>query len=117
MSRKVLAEAGPSFILAVGIIISTIIAVSASGSWWALAVLLLVLSMLGADALATKLQGGSRGFSAGMLVVAVSVLLGSGLVASLNPALVDQFIPIVGAGAAAVLLLRNRRAAKGCGLT
>lgn len=116
MSRKVLAEAGPSFVLAVGVIISTIIAVSASGSWWAFAVFLLVLSMLGADALATKLQGGSRGFSAGMLVVAGSVLLGGGLVASLDPALVDQFIPIVGAGAA-VLLLRTRRAAKGCGLT
>ena len=117
MSRKVLAEAGPSFVLAVGIILSTIITVSASGSWWALAVFLLVLSMLGADVLATKLQGGSRGMSAGMLVVSGSVLLGSGLIATWNTALVDHFIPIVGAGAAAVLLLRTRRAARGCGLT
>lgn len=117
MSRKVLAEAGPSFVLAVGIIISTIIAVTGSGSWWPLAVLLLVLSMLSADVLATRLQGGSRGLSAGMLIVSVSVLLGSALVATWNPALVDQFIPIVGAGAAAVLLLRTRRAARDCGLT
>ena len=117
MLRKVLAEASPSFVLAMGIITSTILAVSASVSWWPLAVLLLLLSMLAADALATKLHGGTRRLSAGMLVVSFSVLLGSGLIASVDPALVDQFIPIVGAGAAAVLLLRTRRAASGCGLT
>lgn len=116
MSRKVLAESGPSLVLAFGIVASTMIAVSASGSWWAIAVLLLVVSMAAADVLATKLQGGSRALSAGMMIVAVAILLANGMLALRDPALVGQFIPIFGAGAAAVLLLRIRRAAGGCGV-
>ena len=116
MSRKVLAESCPSLVLAFGIILSTIIAVSAPGPWWTVAVLLLVLSIAAADLLAAGLQGGSRALSPGMLAVSVSILVASGLIAMRDPALVDQFIPIVGACAAAVLLLRTRRAARGCGV-
>ncbi len=116
MSRKVLAESCPSLVLACGIILSTTIAVAAPGPWWTVAVLLLVLSIAAADLLAGRLQGNSRALSPGLLAVSVAILVASGLLAMRDPALVDPFITLVGACAAAMLLLRTRRAARDCGV-
>ena len=62
MTRKFWREVGPSLVVGVGILLATFIAVRTAQSGWLVLAgpLFLSLTVLGADALAARLRGGSR---------------------------------------------------------
>ena len=101
MSRKYGIELGPSLLVGVGIILSTLLAVLAAESRWLVltAPMLLALTAVGADALNSRLRGESWGLSWPALLLG-GAFLASGLIVTLSdPGLVKTLIPVIGAGA------------------
>jgi hypothetical protein len=98
MTRKYWLKLTPSLLIAIAIIASTYVAVTAKSAWLALAApLLMSLAILGADALNSRLRGNISGLSRAALISAGSFLLSCLIVALYDPGLVKTLIPIIGA--------------------
>ena len=105
MTLKYLLALGPSLLVAVGIVVSTFIAVLAAESGWLVLAgpLLLALAVVGADVLDSRLRGKPSGPSAAALILGGAFVL-AGLIVVRDPTLVKTLIPIVGVAAWVVLL-------------
>jgi hypothetical protein len=108
MTRKYWLKLGPSLLVGVGIIVSTLVAVLAAKSAWLVLAgpLLLALVVVIADVLASRLRGETSGPSAAALILGGSFLLAGLIVALRDPSLVKELIPIIGAGSWVTLLRR-----------
>jgi hypothetical protein len=108
---------GPALVLASGLSISTAIAVLTSDSAWAVAAgpLLFALSLVGADAMGSRLRGGSSGPSREAVLLAAALLVACGMTALTEPTSLAIVIPILGGGAATPILLRSERRRNPCG--
>jgi hypothetical protein len=115
MARRYWLNLTPSLVMAAGIIVSTYIAGPIAKSGWLVlaALLLLLLSVLGADVLGARLRGESSGPSPIALLSAGSFLLAGLIVAFRDPSLVRTLIPVIGA-TGWVSLLRPNRQRKTC---
>jgi hypothetical protein len=115
MTRRYWLSLTPSLLIAVGIILSTYIAVHTAKSEWLVlaAPLLLSSAILGADVWASHLRGKPSGPSHAALFLAGAFLLACVSVALANPGMVKTLIPILGAGSWVSLQLpKDQR--KGC---
>jgi uncharacterized membrane protein SirB2 len=110
MSRKNWTELGPSLLVGVGIILSTLLAVLAAESRWMVltAPLLLALTVVGADALNSRLKAESSGPSWAALLLGGAFLVAGLIVALRDPGLVKTLIPVIGAGAWVPILPRRK---------
>jgi hypothetical protein len=98
MTRKHWLDLGPSLLVAGGIIVSTLVAVLTAESGWLVLAgpLLLALSVVGADVLASRLRGESSGPSRAALIMGGACLLSCLIVALRDPSLVKTLIPVLG---------------------
>ena len=108
MTRKYWFELGPSLLVGVGIVVSTLVAVMATNFGWLVLAgpLLLALAVVSADVLASRLRGETSGPSAAALILSTAFLLAGLIVAIRDPGLVQALIPIIGAGSWVTLLRR-----------
>jgi hypothetical protein len=115
MTRQYWLELGPSLLVGTGIILSTFVATLAAGSGWLVLAgpLLLVLAVVGADVLDSRLKGKSSGPSPAALILGTTFLL-AGAILVRDPNHVRTLIPIVGI-AAWVVLLRPESRRNTCG--
>jgi hypothetical protein len=113
MIKKYWLSLTPSMLIALAIILSSLVAVLAAKSTWLVlaAPALLALAVAAADALNSRLRGGSFRPSPAALILGASFLLAGLLVTFRDPSLIKTLIPIVGVSAWTTLLLRpeNRR--------
>jgi hypothetical protein len=93
-----------------GIIVSTLIAVSASGSRWLIgaAVVLAAVSIVGADALDGWRRRRSLAPSVQGVVAAAALLVACGIVAIRDFELVAMLIPVLGGGTASAVLFKGQ---------
>ena len=115
MTRRYWLSLTPSLLIAVGVIISTYIAVHTAKSEWLVlaAPLLLSLAILGADVWNSRLRGKPAGPSQAALFLAGAFLLACVSVTLTDPGMVKTLIPILGA-ASWVSLQRPKDQRKGC---
>lgn len=97
----------PSLVVAAGIMGSVLVAVLAAKSGWLVLTgpLLLAFSVVGADALRSRLRGQPSRPSAAALLLGGSFVLAGVILTPGDPGLVASFIPIIGAGAWGSLFL------------
>jgi hypothetical protein len=98
MARKTWIELGPSLMAGAGIIVSTLTASLAAKAGWLVMAgpLVLALAVVGADLLASRLQGRSSDPSPAALLLGVSFLVAGAIVASRDPGLVKPLLPTFG---------------------
>jgi hypothetical protein len=110
MTQKHFIQLGPPLVLALGIVVSTLLAVSGSGSLWLVGagVLLAAVSILGADILGAGLRGEPLVPSLLGIVAMAALLMACGIVALRDPKLVPMLIPLVGGGSTTVFLFNDR---------
>lgn len=116
MSRKYWIELGPSLLVGVAIILSTLLGVLAAESRWLVltAPMLLALTLVGADALNSRLRGESSGSPWPALLLGGAFLVAGLIVALRDPGLVKTLIPVMGAGACVPILRRPGERRKPC---
>lgn len=116
MTRKYYLELAPSLLLAVGIVVSTFIAVMAAESGWLVLAgpLGLALTVVSADMLDSRLRGESAGPSGVALIFGITFLLAGVIVALRDPSLVKMLIPVIGSTAGVTILLRSKGGRKPC---
>jgi len=116
MTRKYWLDLGPSLLVGVGIIVSTLIAVLAAESRWLVLAgpLVLAMTVVSADVLDSRLKGESSGPSWAALLLGGSFLLAGLIVTLSDPSVVKTLIPVTGAAAWVSLLLRPERRRKKC---
>lgn len=102
MTRKDWIHLVPAVLLAVGILVSTAVAVRTSDSGWLIlaAPLLMALTIVGADALASRLRGESFVPSWISLLLGAAFLVACLIVAVGDSTQVVAMIPILGGGCA-----------------
>jgi hypothetical protein len=111
MTQKNWFDLGPSLLLAVGVVVSTLIAVLAAKSGWLVLAgpLCLALSVVGADVMASRLRGEqSPRPSWPALLLGATFLVVGWIVALRDPNLVKMFILSESGVAWAVLLMRPK---------
>lgn len=112
MTRKDWIGLTPALLLATGVLVSTAVAVWASdfGRLVALAApLLLTLTILGADALDSRLRGGAAIPSWNALLLGAANLLACLTVALVDPEQVAMMIPLLGGACAGTMVALNAR--------
>ncbi len=117
MTRKYWLNLGPSLLVGIGIVGSTLVAVLAAESGWFVLAgpLLLALAVVSADMMDSRLRGKSSRPSWPALLLGGSFLWAGLIVALRDPSLVKELLPIAGASAWATLLLRPGSPRKTCG--
>jgi hypothetical protein len=108
---------GPSFVLALGIIMSSAIGVLTMNSAWLVGAgpLLFALLLVAADMLDSRLRGESIGPTRKALFLAVVFLVACGIVALADPTYVAMVIPILAAGPATSILVYSGGRHRACG--
>jgi hypothetical protein len=116
VTRRYWLSLGPSLLVAVGIIVSTLIAKRFDHSLPLVLAsqLLLALAMVSADVLGSRLRGEAAGPSPAALILGVSFVLAGFIVAFRDPSLVKTFIPLSGAGAWVVIVGRSEASRRAC---
>jgi hypothetical protein len=116
MTRKYWLDLGPSLLVGVGIVVSTLIAVLAAESGWLILAgpLLLALTVVSADVLGSRLRGESSGPSRAALLLGGSFLLAGVIVTLRDPSLVKTLIPVIGAASWVTLLVSPEGRRKPC---
>lgn len=113
MTRKDSVHLAPALVLALGIIVSSLLTVSASGSLGLVGagVLLMAVSIVGADVLDAWLRRQSLIPSPQGILAVVALLVACGIVALRGPGLVSMLIPVLGGGSATALLFKGQSGA------
>ena len=108
MRRKHWLDLAPSFLVAAGIVVATLVTVRAAQSGWLILAgpLLLALAIVGADVLASKLKGKTLGPSWTALFLGGACLLAGFITTLRDPNLVKTLIPALGIASWVTLLLR-----------
>jgi hypothetical protein len=111
MNRR-LSNLGPALFLAVVMLVATALAVAAPRASWTAAAgpLLLVLALVGTD----LVQRRRLLPSPSVLMLAATLLVACGIVASRDPGRLAGMIPILGSCAALPILLRHQGARTSC---
>jgi len=107
---------GPVLWMTGALLAASVLAKSAPRAAWAgvAALLVLVLSLLGADVLQRRRAGRHPLPSPDALIVAAILLAAGGILASSGPDRLAEMIPILGSCAALPILLRRERARASC---
>lgn len=113
MTRKDWINLVPAVLLAIGIIVCTAVAARISDSGWLVlaAPLLMALTIVGADALGSRLRGESFVPSWSSLLLGAAFLVGCLIVAVGDSTQVVAMIPILGGGSAVGMYAMGRRTA------
>jgi hypothetical protein len=108
MTRNYWLRLTPSLLVAAAMILATLIAVLAAKSALLLlaAPLFLVLAIMAADALASRLRGQSSRPSSAALILGATFLLASLIVTLRQPSMLPALIPVLGVTAWVAILLR-----------
>jgi hypothetical protein len=116
MTRRYWLSLSPSLLVAVGIIVSSLIAKRFDHSLPLVLAsqLLLALLIVSADVLGSRLRGEAAGPSPAALILGVSFVLAGFIVALRDPSLVKTFIPLSGAGAWVVIVGRAEASRRAC---
>lgn len=116
MTRKYWPAVGPSLLVGIGIIVSTLVAVlTAESGWWVLAgPLLLAGTFVSADILDSRLKGVPSGPSWAAVLLGSTFLLAGSMVAWRDPDLVETLIVVIGPSAWITILLRSEGERKAC---
>lgn len=116
MTRKCWFNLGPSLLVGVGILVSTLVAVLAAESGWMVLAgpLLLALAFVGADMLDSRQRAESAHPSPGALILGGAILLAGLIVTLRDPSLVKTLIPVIGPTVWVTLLLRPDGRRKVC---
>jgi hypothetical protein len=114
--NRTLSNLGPALLQAVVLVVATALAVAAPhAAWTAVAVpVLLVLALVGTDIVHGRRSGRRSLVSASVLVLAVTIVIGCGIVASRDLDQLAGAIPILGSCAALPVILRDKGTRTAC---
>ena len=106
MNRITKYGAVPSLLLAIGVLVSTIVASQLSNSWLTLVgSVIMAVTLIGACALIPQSEGVHRKAMQSAIIIGTALLLASVVVVLKNPALLASLMPILAGGAAAATVL------------
>jgi hypothetical protein len=107
--NRTLSNLGPSLFLAAAILVASALTVAAPHASWAAVAgpLLLVLALVGTDVALRRRSGRGTRPSASVLLLAASLVVACGIVASNGPDRLAGMILILGSGAAVPVVLRQ----------
>jgi len=114
--NRTLSNLGPALLLAVVMVVATALVVAAPHAWWTAVAgpLLLVLALVGTDVVQRRRSGRRSLPSPSVLLVAATILVACGIVASRDLDHLAVMIPILGSCAAVPVILRHQGARTSC---